>query len=367
MMGTMQQIPRHLVGWFVAGLATATFLVCTQALALGGVAGLLQVGESSKLRPVIEQQLGPIPLVPGGGHDGQVSYAIGLDLDLNELADEVGEPGYRHRRILFPLVASLGGLLEGRALLYGMLATAAVGMGLATAAMADLSVSLGLSRWVTAGVLASPGAWLTVRVLTPDALALGLVLAALAAFARRKNAVALVLVTAAVLTKDQSLVTALAVAVWLVWDRRIRAAVWFAAFPTAALAAWSAAVSRLVGDGFTPRGNLDLPFAGILDSISAWSIAPASDVALGMFMILIVLASLVVAFRLRATWVGFQLAAWAMLAMVSSVWVWEFGNNVARAFAPLTALLAVGIGWWAQQNRPLPAQPASTSRRNLPV
>jgi hypothetical protein len=339
----MMRIPRHVLGWFLIGVATATFLLVTQAMALGGVAGLLQVGETSELRPVIEQQLGPIPLVPGGGHDGQVSYAIGLDLDLSDLSDEVGEPGYRHRRILFPLVASLGGLLEGRALLYGMVATAAVGMGLATSAMADLAGTMGLPKWIVAGVLANPGAWLAVRVVTPDALALGLVISALAAYAKGNRRSTIVLLTLAALTKDQSLVAAIALAADQLRMRRYRQAAFLVTVPTLALGIWSAAVSQLVGDGFTPRGNLDLPFVGMFESFGAWQYAPGPDVALGALMIAVTVVGLLLAMKRRNSWVGFQLWAWSGLAVLSSFWVWEYGNNAARVFSPLIAVVAIGL------------------------
>jgi hypothetical protein len=35
--------------------------------------------------------------------------------------------------------------------------------------------------------------------------------------------------------------------------------------------------------------------------------------------------------------------AWTALAIVSSNWVWDFGNNVARAFAPIMVLCALSI------------------------
>jgi hypothetical protein len=67
------------------GCAAALALVPGQANAVGGFAGLLQVGEESAVRPLIEEQLGDIPLAPHSGHDGQISYAIGIGL----IGDEV--------------------------------------------------------------------------------------------------------------------------------------------------------------------------------------------------------------------------------------------------------------------------------------
>ena len=80
---------------------------------MGGIEGLLQVGETSDVRPLIESQLGEVPLAPGSGHDGQIYYAIGLDLDGDEVGPLLDHAAYRYRRILYPLVASGFGLFDG--------------------------------------------------------------------------------------------------------------------------------------------------------------------------------------------------------------------------------------------------------------
>ena len=164
----------HLSRAFVAAA-----LLASQSVAIGGPAGLLQVGEASDLRPLIELELGSVPLTPGRGHDGQVSYAIGLDLIGSEIPDLLDHGAYRYRRILYPLIASGFGLLVGKALLFGMIAVTIVSAGIAAGAAAATFVAGGRSEWLTLVVVLNPGVWLSIRLLTPDMLALALMLVAL--------------------------------------------------------------------------------------------------------------------------------------------------------------------------------------------
>lgn len=330
--------------------AAGLFLIATQAQATGGLAGLLHVGETSWLRPVIEEQLGDVPLVPRGGHDGQMNYVMALDpLKIPDLGEETG---YRYRRILYPAVSSLGGTLDGRAALVGLAATAISGFALATAAVGDIAVRMGWSRWATLGVLANPGAWLSLRLLTSDAMALGLGLLGLALFVRKRHSPALVALALAALAKDQALVVAGAISVWLAVRTQWRLSALYLGIPAVPLSIWSLTIVLRGEDGFTPRSNLGVPFRGIIESMPRWSLVPTSDAVLSIAMVATVVLACVLAFRLRRSWLGTQLLAWALLAFASSDWVWDYGNNVARAFSHLTAMVALGLAAAVAARRP---------------
>jgi len=337
------------VAWFLAGFVAALFLQSTQASAVGGWAGLLQVGEDSSARSLIESELGDVPLTPGGGHDGQISYVIGLDLFGNNVPELLDHGGYRYRRILYPVVASLGGLLEGEALLWGLVAVAAGGFGLAVAATASLASSLGLRAWATLGILANPGAWLAVRLLTPDALALGLLLTALAAVVRRQHVVALLLMVGLGLTKDQYLISALAVGGWYLFQRKWQLAALYGVVPITPIFLWAWWLDLQIDGGFTPRGNLSLPLQGVIDSARRWADAPTADAVLAILTLATVAVGIFAGWKLRDRWIGPQLLAWSGLAMVSSSWVWDFGNNVARAFSPLLVFAVFAIAMLGKQ------------------
>ncbi len=318
------------IKWATLGLLMAAFLAWAQAQAVDGVAGMLQVGEASNLRPMIEEQLGEIPLAAGPGHDGQIYYAIALDLDGNEVAPLLDHAAYRYRRILSPASVSFFGLLDGTALLWSQLIAGIISMACATGLVALMAHRAGRSEYLALAVLLNPGVWLSVQLLTPDALSLALMLAGL--FAVTVSAGPNVWFGLSGFAKDVSLATPIPLGVA---RRNWRMMV----LPVLPLLAWMAILQIRFGDGFAARGNLGLPVIGIVEASSNWSNLDIPDIAYLVFTLASVVLGLVYSFR--KTWLRWPIAAWTGLALVSSNWVWDFGNNAARAFAPLVVLLAL--------------------------
>ena len=207
---------RHLVAWFLVGVVVAVFLQWLQVRALSGDwTGLVNAGQESSLRPLIEAQLGPVATVKQAGHDGQFSYLIALDpLGRGPAPDLFDHGAYRYRRILLPALGGGFGLLGGEGALAGLAVWTMMGMGLATAAIADLGEALGARPWVVAGVLANPGVWLSVQLLTPDVLALGLALSGVALWHRGLRMWGIMALALAALAKDQYLLVAVGLAGW---------------------------------------------------------------------------------------------------------------------------------------------------------
>jgi hypothetical protein len=328
--------------WGLAGFAIGLVLLWVQAMTVGGLTGLLQVGESSKLRPFVEERLGDLPLAPGPGHDGQISFAIAADLDGSEAVPLLDHAGYRYRRVLHPWLASLGGLVDGTGIVWGLAVTSALGMGLAAASSASLSAAVGASRWSILGVVANPAMWLATWLLTSDALAAGLGLAGLAAWLRRRPLLAVLLFAAAGLTKDQYLLLPLVIAAHELWYRRPARAAFLAssALPTVA---WGLVVTALMGAGLTPRSNLTLPLMGIVGSVPVWSSVSGRDLVFTAIALAGVAVGAVAAVRRRGHPLGRVIAGFVMLALVSSTWVWDIGNNAARAFVLLWVLSPIAL------------------------
>jgi len=320
--------------WAVLGAVAAGLMLGAQTGAMGGALGLLQVGETSALRPFVESQLGEIPLAPGPGHDGQIFYAIGADLEGRVVPGMLDHGAYRYRRILYPLIASGFGLLEGRPLLLGMIVVTVVSTAIATGMVAALSRRLERSDWLALVVLLNPGVWLSIRLLTSDVLALALMVVALATvqFSRRWSASAF---AASVLAKDVYLTTPAGLASdgprrrWLL-----------AAAPLVALIAWMTWLTWTMGDGFTGRGNLALPFTGIWEGSANWGDLDGDEWLYLGFALASVAAGLVYS-AIGSGWLRWSILAWSLLGVVSSNWVWDFGNNAARAFAPIVVLIAL--------------------------
>jgi hypothetical protein len=325
-------VRRAFAKWSIIGIATASLLLVGQAADLGGAKGLLQVGESSPLRPFIEAELGDVPLAPLVGHDGQIFYAMGLDLDGSEIGHLVDRGTYRFRRILYPVLASGGGLLDGEALIWGMITVTVISMGVATGAVAAIAARSGRSDWLALAVVLNPGMWLSIRLLTGDTLAMAAMTGALwAVVAGSRSAVAWF--TAAVLTKDVQLMTPAG----LMANRDRKWSLILA--PLGALVAWMVIVGLSLGEGLTGTGNLTLPFLGIFEASSNWT-SDAAELFYLVFALLTVAGGLVYAV-LRQTWLRWSIAAWVGLALISSSWVWDLGNNAARAFAPILVLIAI--------------------------
>ncbi len=320
---------------------TAGILVWAQAGALGGIEGMLQVGETSQLRPLIESELGEIPLAPGPGHDGQIYYAIGLDLDGNEVGPLLDHAAYRYRRILFPLVSSGLGLLDGKPLLIGMIVVTVLSTAVAAGATAAVGVRVGVSDWAALAVLMNPGVWLSVRLLTSDMLALALMMLGLLVLGSRL-ALPAGSFALSVLAKDVYLVTPLGLGI-----SRDRQRWWIAGVSVAALLAWMTWLTVTLGDGFTGRGNLALPFMGIVDGSANWPDLDTEELVYLAFSLISVVAGIAVGIS-RSTWLRWPILGWTGLALISSNWVWDFGNNAARAFAPLAVLVVLSFGHLAE-------------------
>ena len=326
--------------WALVGAIASGVLLWAQAQSLGGPAGLLQVGETSDLRPLIESELGEVPLVPGPGHDGQIYYAMGLDLSGDEVAPLLDHGAYRYRRILFPLIASAFGVLGGDALLFGMIATTVLAAAVAAGATAAAGTRLGLSEWVGVAVVLNPGFWLSVRLLTADTVALALMASGLLMFLTRER-LSIWAFALSTLAKDVYLVTPGGLSIGKSRRRWLLAIV-----PFVVLVIWMTWLTLTLGEGFTRRGNLSWPLTGIIDASVNWANFDAAEWLYVSFALASVGVGVAIGL-LRRGWLRWSILGWSALGLISSNWVWDFGNNAARIFAPIAVLIVLGFGSYA--------------------
>ena len=330
--------------WLWIGASYAAFLIVTQAIALGGLAGLLLVGETSSLRPFIEEQLGEVPLVDGIGHDGQIYFAIASDLDGDAIGDLIDNPGIRFRRPVLPVLASLGGLLSGSAVLWATAGWITLGTGLAAVSFRWLLERVGVSpRWMVP-LLVYPGFWLGVRLFTPDMIALGAALFGLVLYLRahRNYWPALTLFTVAGLTKEAFLLVPLALGAALFFNGRRLRGVAIAGIPLAAFLGLVVLVLSHFDVGAVD-GNFGMPFTGILEARSYWPLTPVSDqiyVYLTMSVLILSIGALFVA---RSPLVRWLIVPWPLLAIISSEWIWWFGNGLLRSFSPVVLFMTLAL------------------------
>jgi hypothetical protein len=330
--------------WFGIGVAVALSVMFIQSLAVGGWSGLLAVGEESELRTAITSEFDSLVTVEGGGHDGQITYIIARDPFGAEFTELVPQAPLRWRRLVFPAISGLFGMLSGEALLASMVAWSAVSIGLAAAALRSILASFAVSVWAMIGLLANPGVWLGLQLMTPDPMALGLGLVGIALALERRTAAAVITLTIAAIAKEPYLVMAAATGAWAFFEGRKRQGLVLFALPTVGLIAWSSAMSRVVKGSLFESNNTSLPGVGIFEASAVWPLFPARETALTALALTLVAAAIGVAVWCRASFTRWHIVSWATLALLTSEWVWRLGSSSLRAFAPLGVFVAIGIG-----------------------
>src|SRR5690554_3998882 len=337
---------RTLLKWFLVGVVLGAIFQVAQANALGGPTGLIHAGDRHPLADLIRSELPDVAFTEGIGHDGQLFYAIGVDPLGRFVPDQMvaaESPSYRYRRILFPVVASLGGLLDGEALLWGMIVVSALSVGVATAAAADIALRLGINPAVALAVALNPGVWMSARLLTADNLALALGLAAVSALLARKETLAVVCLALAGLAKEPALAFAAGLAGYTWWslDERKSAAA-TVLVPGASLLAWMAYVGWAIGNPFDASGNVVAPGAGIIAGVARWSIVGADDIAWAVLTLVALVVSVPLLWKAPVLW-RWLTWSWVAVGLVASELVWSVGNNAVRTLAPILTLTAMGV------------------------
>jgi len=330
------------LAWFVAGCGAAIFLLVTQAFAVGGPAGMLLVGDRSELRPFIESFLGPVPVVPGGGHDGQIYFAIAHDLDGDVVSSLIDNPGIRYRRPLLPVLASLGGLIEGKAVLALTFGWLVLGFGVSAAAFRELLARSGAGPIWMAALFVYPGFWEATRLLTPDMLALGLVLCGLLLALQGKTMIPVIAFAAAAVTKEVFVVVALSTGAWMLFRRKRGPGLAIAVVPTVVVAVCATlAISRF--DAPVVDGNFGFPFAGILAASSVWPNTSTLDRGYVVVTLCLLAASVAALWLARSSIVRLLIIPWPLIGLISSDWIWSLGNGTIRSFAPLSLFVALAV------------------------
>jgi len=222
---------------------------------------------------------------------------------------------------------------------------AALGVGLATAAVASLSLRLQVSRWVVVGVLANPGVWLTLVLLTPDALALGLALSAVLLWWDHRYIWGTLVLALAALTKEQYLLVALSLGGYT-WFRRKRGpATALILGSTTPLVLWSVWLMRTVNNGTILGGGLSL--LGVLQALHTWNSTASVEQTLALLTVIGIATAVVLSIGATSLlrWLAWP---WVGLALITSPAVWDFGSNAARVLAPVWVFSAMSLAVWVQ-------------------
>jgi hypothetical protein len=332
--------------WFVVGAFSISVLQFSQAQATGGIGGLIKVGADHPLAEAITSEVPGIPVAPGLGHDGQLYYAIGLDLTGNEIPammEPVESAAYRYRRIGYPALSSLFGLLDGSRLIWGMAVVNAASVGLAAAATAAIAQHFRRTPWAALAVVLNPGVWLSALLLTADNLALAVGLLAVLAFLKRQVGWATAALAVAVLTKEAALAFSLGLAGFAWWSTRDRkTAGWLIAGSVLPLAAWLTIVHAGIGNLLASGAALGLPFDGLVTAAGVWGDQSLQNNLFNGLTLAFMAVGAFGLFDRRLLW-RWLIWPWIVIALVSSRFVWIFGNNSVRVFAPMIVLTVLAL------------------------
>ena len=285
-----------------------------------------------------EERLGEVWLRTFQGHDGKFFFVQANDpwvLDPEENAAILDRPLYRSQRMLYPVLAGVGGVLAADGVVWGLLIINLFAVGLGTAAVGRLATEMGGSAWWGLSFVLNVG---FISEMTIDGAG---VVSAFFAFL----AVLLVLhdrivpayfaLSLAVLSREAMLVAAVGVAFWLWRNSRRREAAMAVALPAGAAILWAVYLRLRIDSetGVDQIQEIGFPFKGLVQAFEHWSNDPF-DLAVGVAMVMLMVL------YTRRTLVSAHLVGWAFLGFVPlgilfTDQVWNTWFDISRAIAPV--------------------------------
>jgi hypothetical protein len=289
-------------------------------------------------REYAEERLDDVFLRPEQGHDGKFYFVQANDpwlLDPEENASVLDRPLYRSQRMLYPVLAGVGGLLGPQAIVWSMLIVNLMALGVGSWVVARIATEMGISAWWGLAFGLNIGFISEINIggagVVAAACAFGAVLCAM----RHKVLAAAVLLTLAALTREAMLIAALGTALWIWWREERRDAVAPLVVPVFAVIGWAVYVRMRIGSpGVSPKvEEIGWPFVGLIEAFRNWLTDPF-DLLAGLAIVFVIL---LFARRVITTphVVGWAFAGFALLAVLFTEQVWHSFFDITRAVAPI--------------------------------
>jgi hypothetical protein len=291
---------------------------------------------------------GPVVLIDGTGHDGQYFFLQANDpwlLNPTQGLEFLDFPTYRAQRMLFPVVAGIGGLLGPSQILWGLVVTNILAMGAGSWGLGRLAASMGMSRWLGLAFVFNPGVIFELAIDGGSLLGWALAVWGLVAVSQQDWAIGATLFAGAVLARETMVLVALG-AFAFVWFSDHRPRPWLIVAPVVAVGVWWLFVRIQLDVLPRPTGadTLDVPFRGLWVGISNWLSTGGLNLALG---ILVLFCAVVIAVSavLRPSLLAWATVGFVPLMLVLHEAVTGGGLNITRAMAPvLSAALVLVFG-----------------------
>lgn len=342
--------PAALVG--LAGLAIAAVIALRVLIPHGmDPTVFLALGEDSQIQTRYAQRLlGDVTTRRDLGHDGRFFFPQANDpwfMDPWSHAVVLDRPLYRGQRMLFPMIAGGFGLFPPWVVVWGMLLTNVIAIGIGAALASKLAATWGASAWLGLWVPLNAGVLFELDIGGAGIVAYTCCLGATYAFVRHRIWLASSLLAAAVLSREVMLAYAFGISV-LWWYERRRWCWPIILAPIASMAVWGAYVwirlSGIPGTGGN-TGNFAFPFAGLVEALRAW-LADPLDLVVSLVILAVMIAFVPLALRSRVP------VAWGALPFVGLVVIlsanvlrepFDFARAILPVFTALPFVILVPI------------------------
>jgi len=228
------------------------------------------------------------PGVPGGslGYDGQFAYQIARDPVGGRCYLDV--PSYRYQRILYPLLARLLSLGKAPLIPWVLILINVVALPTGTALTEAILAKHGVSRWHALAYGLYIGLLMPVRLDLTEPLAYMLVQAGVLAFSRQRLRMSALWFALAALTRETTLLFALAYILHLLSVRRWRAAFGWGGAVVTPFLTWQILLWRWLGSwGIGYGGALATSFE-VIPFRGWWVMATVNPLAFAMMSLLVV-------------------------------------------------------------------------------
>lgn len=312
-------------------------LLAARAAVFSTPSALLAIGPDNSSYAYVHADYPHAYVFDGNGFDGMVFYTIARHpFDVRRTAANLDVPTYRLRRILYPALAKAMSPSGGVGLVYAFAVLSLIGIGIGGWALSKFPHS---PSWLPITMVVNAGTICALWTSTADALAAGLTLAFFAAAFRRRFAAAVILLAMAGLTRETSLVAAVALLAWP--DLRLRRRLAGAALAVMPVALWSLYVAAQLHESM-----FDQPSAGSFAApLIGWIREPPAggQLILALFTGVLMLTATVIgwrAYRPVALYLVATLAMYVCAApVITNQWV-GFARITTVAF-PLSIWLIV--------------------------
>lgn len=336
----------------MAGRNTSSWIVGIAGLAIGVVIVLrflipngmdptmfLTLGEDKPIqRAYAERMLGDVEVRPGAGHDGKFFFAQANDpwfLEPERHAAVLDRPIYRGERMLYPMLAGGLGLFPPGVVVWSLIVTNLLAMGMGSLFAAKLAVLWGASPWLGLAVPLNVGLIFEVAIDGAGVLAYTCCLAGLYALLKGRSWVASLSFAAAALSRD--VMIAFIVGVFILYWVESRPLPWrILVTPLVAMSVWYLHLQfRLMGMQGLGGGtrNFGLPLVGFIEATRAWIAVPRNAIlSLAILAVIVLFVPLTLRSRLP---IAFGALPFVALAVFLSVNVWREPFDLSRALAPV--------------------------------